>query len=186
MLTTEELSGIVEVMVVVSEEEIIDIAQELAYLRDDETPDLEDLRQLITSAMKIHWLEPIPSTAVFNSNSPQSSMLYIAGSASFGTVPPELSEIMDTIEFEGCRSFDWGMVTSNIIPDMSRKLDRLEALVEDAASGAVVVEKAETKYSELFNLYYDYDFWLPDGLPGVGGRLEDISQRLKEIKKADQ
>ncbi|MBE9483810.1 MAG: hypothetical protein IMY74_03125, partial [Bacteroidetes bacterium] len=114
MLTTEELSGIVEVMVVVSEEEIIDVAQELAYLRDDETPDLEDLMQLITSAMKIHWLEPIPSTAVFNSNSPQSSKLYIAGPASFGTVPPELSEIMDTIEFVGCRSFDWGMVTSNI------------------------------------------------------------------------
>jgi len=66
MLTTEELSGIVEVMVVVSEDEIIDIAQELAYLRDDETPDLEDLSQLITLAMKIHWLEPIPSTAVFS------------------------------------------------------------------------------------------------------------------------
>lgn len=185
MLTTKELSGIVETMVVVSEEEIIDIAQELAYLRDDETPDLEDLSQLITLAMKIHWLEPIPSTAVFNSNSPQSSMLYIAGPASFGTVPPELSEIMDTIEFEGCRSFDWDMVSSNIIPDMSCKLDRLEALVEDAASGAVVVKKAETEYSELFNLYYDYDFWLPGGLPGIGGRLEDISQRLKEIKKAD-
>jgi len=182
MLTTEELSGIVEVMVVVSEDEIIDIAQELAYLRDDETPDLEDLSQLITLAMKIHWLEPIPSTAVFNSNSPQSSMLYIAGPASFGTVPPELSEIMDTIEFEGCRSFDWDVVTSNIIPDMSRRLDRLEALVEDTADG---IEKVETEYSELFNLYYDYDFWLPGGLPGIGGRLEDISQRLKEIKEAD-
>ncbi len=183
MLTTEELSGIVEVMVVVSEEEIIDIAQELAYLRDDESPDPEDLMQLITSAMKIHWLEPIPSTAVINS--PQSSILYIAGSASFGTVPPELSEIMDTIEFEGCRSFDWDVVTSNIIPDMSRKLDRLEALVKDAADGAVVIEKPETEYSELFNLYYDYDFWLPDGLPGIGLILEDISQRLKEIKEAD-
>ncbi|MBC2696787.1 MAG: hypothetical protein HF976_00815 [ANME-2 cluster archaeon] len=180
MLTTKELSGIVETMVVVSEEEIIDIAQELAYLRDDETPDLEYLRQLITLAMKIHWLEPIPSTAVFNC--PQSSMLYIAGPASFGTVPPELSEIMDTIEFKGCRSFDWGMVTSNVIPDISRRLDRLEALVEDAADG---IEKVETEYSELFNLYYDYDFWLPDGLPGIGGRLEDISQRLKEIKEAD-
>jgi len=182
MLTTEELSGIVEVMVVVSEDEIIDIAQELAYLRDDETPDLEDLSQLITLAMKIHWLEPIPSTAVFSSNSPQSSMLYIAGPASFGTVPPELSEIMDTIEFEGCRSFDWDVVTSNIIPDMSRRLDRLEALVEDTADG---IEKVETEYSELFNLYYDYDFWLPGGLPGIGGRLEDISQRLKEINEAD-
>jgi hypothetical protein len=182
MLTTEELSGIVEVMVVVSEDEIIDIAQELAYLRDDETPDLEDLSQLITLAMKIHWLESIPSTAVFNSNSPQSSMLYIAGPASFGTVPPELSEIMDTIEFEGCRSFDWDVVTSNIIPDISRRLDRLEALVEDTADG---IEKVETEYSELFNLYYDYDFWLPGGLPGIGGRLEDISQRLKEINEAD-
>ena len=183
MLTTEELSGIVEVMVVVSEEEIIDIAQELAYLRDDETPEPEDLRQLITSAMKIHWLEPIPSPAVFDA--PQSSKLYISGPASFGTVPPELSEIMDTIEFEGCRSFDWDVVASNIIPDMSRKLDRLEAVVEDAADGVVVIKKAETEYSELFNLYYDYDFWLPDGLPGIGGRLEDTSQRLKEIKEAD-
>jgi hypothetical protein len=183
MLTIEELSGIVEVMVVVSEEEIIDIAQELAYLRDDETPDLEDLRQLIVSAMKIHWIEPLPSTALFNS--PKSSMSYIAGPASFGIVPPELSEIMDRIEFEGCRSFDWDMVTSNIIPDMSHKLDLLEALVEDAADGAVVIGIAETEYSELFNLYYDYDFWLPEGLPGIGGRLEDISQRLKEIKEAD-
>ena len=183
MLTTEELSGIVEVMVVVSEEEIIDIVQELAYLRDDETPEPEDLRQQITSAMKIHWLEPIPSTAVFNS--PQSSRLYIAGPASFGKVPPELSEIMDTIEFEGCRSFDWEMVTSNIIPDMSRKLDRLETLVQDAADGAVVIEKAEIEYSELFNLYYDYDFWLPDGLPGIGGRLENISQRMTEIIDAN-
>ena len=182
-ITTEELSGIVEVMVVVSEEEIIDIAQELAYLRDDETPEPEELRQLIKSAMKIHWLEPISSPAVFGTS--QSSKLYIAGPASFGTVPPELSEIMDTIEFEGCRSFDWDVVTSNIIPEMSRKLDQLESLVEDAADGAVVIEKAETEYSELFNRYYDYDFWLPDGLPGIGGRLEDVSQRLKEIKEAD-
>jgi hypothetical protein len=61
----------------------------------------------------------------------------------------------------------------------------LEALVEDAADGTVVIEKAETEYSELFNLYYDYDFWLPGGIPGIGGRLEDISQRLKEIKEAN-
>ena len=43
MLTLEELSGIVEVMVILSEEEIMEIATELAFMRDEEVPEFDDL-----------------------------------------------------------------------------------------------------------------------------------------------
>ena len=181
MLTRDELSGIVEVMVVLSEEEIVEISQELAFMRDEKNPELDDLRHLVESALKIHWLESIPPTALCNALT--GSKFYIAGPASFGTVPPELSEIMEIIEFEGCRSFDWELVSSNIISAMSKRIARLEAMVEEVAGSALVLEKAEAEYGELFNLYYDYNFWLPDGLVGIGARLEMISSRLKELKE---
>ncbi len=183
MLTLEELSGIVEVMVVLSEEEIFEIAQEIAYMRDEEIPDLDDIRQLIMSAFSAHWLESISSTAVCNPSARE--IHYIAGPASFGSVPPEFSEIMEIFEFDGCRLFDWEMVASDIINKMSRKVSNLESLLEDVEDGYVVSEKAEAEYSDLINLYYDYNFWLPDGLLGIGISLEKISQRLSELKEKE-
>lgn len=184
MLTQEELSGIVEVLVLLSEDEIMDIAHELAFMRDEDTPQLDDVRHLIKSAQKSHWLESVPNTAACNNS--KGSDFYIAGPSSFGIVPGELSEIMEILEFEGCRSFDWETVTSKIIKDMSLKVEKLEALVEDVAEGFVVIEKAEAEYSDYFNLYYDYDFWLPGGLPIIGEKLEKISRRLKELKEEYQ
>jgi hypothetical protein len=184
MITIEELSGIIEVMTVLSEEEILDIAQELAYLRDEEVPELEDLREIIESALNIHWLKSIPRSAIYNC--PAGSRFFIAGPASFGTVPPELSEIMGTIGFECCRSFDWEIVASDIRTDLLQKIEHLHERVESAADGTVVLEKAENEYSELFNQYYDSDFWLPDGLPDIGISLKNISLRLREIKESDQ
>jgi hypothetical protein len=181
MLTLEELSGIVEVMVVLSEEEIMEIATELAFMRDEEVPELDDLTDLIMSALKTHWLESIPQTALCYSQN--GSWFYIAGPASFGTVPPEMSEIMDVFELSGCRSFDWELISSDIIATMSNKVERLKSIVEDVADGAVILEKAEVEYSELLNMYYDYDFWLPDGLLDIGERLETISVRLRELKE---
>jgi hypothetical protein len=183
MLTLEELSGIVEVMVVLSEEEILEVAQELAYMRDEEMPDLNKIRKLIKSALSAHWLESISSTAVCDVLGGEKH--YIAGPASFGSVPPEFSEIMEIFEFEGCRSFDWDMVASDIVMTMSRKVSKLESLLEDVEVGYVVIEKAESEYSELINLYYDYNFWLPDGLPGIGISLEKISQGLSELKEKE-
>ncbi|MBE0523635.1 MAG: hypothetical protein IBX40_04790 [Methanosarcinales archaeon] len=183
MLTLEELSGIVEVMVVLSEDEIFEIAQELAYMRDEEIPDLDEIRQLIKSALGAHWLESIFSTAVCDA--PGGEKHYIAGPASFGNIPPEFSEIMEIFEFDGCRSFDWDMVASDIVETMSRKVSKLESLFEDVEDGYVVIEKAENEYSDLINLYYDYNFWLPDGLPGIGISLENISQRLSEFKEKE-
>lgn len=181
MLTLEELAGIVEVMVVASEEELLEIAMELAYMTDDEPPEMDELAELIKSALKIKWLESIPQPALCTEIA--GSRFFIAGPASFGTVPPEMSEIMEVIEFEGCRAFDWEIVTSNIIPAVSRKVERLELLVEEVADSMADLEDAEEQYSELFNLYYDYDFWLPDGLPGIGEQLEKISSRLTELKE---
>jgi len=88
---------------------------------------------------------------------PSNSIVSIISLNSGGTVPNEAGPAIYNIELCGL-------------------------LLLNTADG---IEKVETEYSELFNLYYDYDFWLPGGLPGIGGRLEDISQRLKEIKEAD-
>lgn len=184
MLTLEELSGIVEVMVVSTEEEILDIARELAYMRNEEMPEPDEVRQLITSAVRTHWLESISDTAVCGMD--RGSNCYIAGPASFGSVPPEFSEIMEIFEFNGCRSFDWDMVTSRIMKKMSRKVSALKSLVEDVEDGNVVIDKAEAKYSDLFNSYYDYHFWLPGGLPRIAANLERISLRLHELKEKEE
>ncbi|MCL7474785.1 MAG: hypothetical protein M8352_01925 [ANME-2 cluster archaeon] len=181
MLCVEELCGIVEVMGVASDGEIIEVVQELAYMRDEDMPVPDDLQDLLKSALRSHWLETIPRTAVCNG--PKGELFFIAGPAAFGMVPAELSEIMDIIEFEGCRSIDWEIVASNITSNLSRLVERLEIMVEDAADGAVTLDTAEALYSNLFNMYYDYDFWLPDGLPGIGIALEKVSSRLNTFKE---
>ncbi|NIA03030.1 MAG: hypothetical protein GWP12_00605 [Nitrospirae bacterium] len=183
MLTLEELSGIVEVMVVISQEEIFEIAQELAYMRDEKIPDMDEIRKLVKSALSAHWLESISITAVCDVLGGEKH--YIAGPASFGSVPTEFSEIMEIFEFDGCRSFDWDMVASDIIKTMSRRVSKLESFLEDVENGYVVIEKAEIEYGDLFNLYYDFNFWLPDGLPGIGISLEKISQGLSELKEKE-
>lgn len=181
MLCVEELCGIVEVMAVASESEILEVVRELAYMRNEAMPEPDDLQDLITSALRSHWLETVPRTAVCNG--PDGELFYIAGPAAFGMVPSELHEIMEIVEFEGCRSIDWEVVASGIMSSMSRQVERLEIMVEDAADGEVSLDTAEILYSELFNRYYDYDFWLPDGLPGIGIALEKISSRLCAIKE---
>ena len=183
MLDVEELCGIVEVMAVASDDEITEVVQELAYMRDEDMPDFDEMQDLITSALKSHWLEAVPQTAVCNG--PKGEIFYIAGPAAFGTPPVELSEIMEIVEFEGCRSVDWGIMASKITSNLSRLVERLEIMVEDAADGTVKIVEAEALYSELFNLYYDYDFWLPDGLPDIGASLEMISSRLNVIKESE-
>lgn len=183
MLDVEELCGIVEVMGVASDDEITLVVQELAYMRNEDMPKPDDLQDLIKLALKSHWLETVSQTAVCNG--PKGEIIYIAGPAAFGMVPAELSEIMDIIEFEGCRSIDWEIVASRITSNLSRQVERLEIIVEDIADGTVKLDTAEAQYSELFNVYYDYDFWLPDGLPELGAVLEKVSLRLNVIKESE-
>ncbi|MCL7415271.1 MAG: hypothetical protein M8349_04325 [ANME-2 cluster archaeon] len=184
MLCVEELCGIVEVMVVASDDEITEVVRELAYMRDVDMPEPDDLDDLIRLALKSHWLETVPQTAVCNG--PKGELFYIAGPAAFGTVPDELSEVMEIIEFEGCRSIDWDKVASKITSGLSRQVEKLEIVVEDAADGTAEFDTAQALYSVLFNLYYDYDFWLPDGLPDIAVALEKVSLRLRELTKGTE
>jgi hypothetical protein len=181
MFCVEELCGIVEVMGVASDNEIIEVVQELAYMRNEDMSKTDDLQDLFKSALKSHWLETVPQEAVCNG--PKGEIFFIAGPAAFGMVPAELSEIMDIMEFEGCRSIDWEIVASRINSNLTKQVERLEIMVEDAADGTVTLETAEAQYSDLFNIYYDYDFWLPDGLPDIGAALEKVSSRLNTIQE---
>lgn len=181
MLSMEEMAGIAEVMVVMSEEEIVEIAHELAFIRNEMGPGADDIRRLIHHALKKHWLEVVQHDALCSRI--RGSKFYIAGPASFGIVPSEMSEILEIIEFEGGRSFDWDIVACKVSSNLTGEIKHLEELANNAADGLISLAEAEKHYSELLNLFYDYDFWLPAGLPGIGAGLENISMKLSILKE---
>lgn len=184
MITREELAGIVDALGAATFDEISAMIKELAYMKEREAPDEGEIKQLCDKAVKEHLIENVSSKMVTDAEDDETTY-YILGPKAFPHIPAELSEVIDILELNE-REIDMSRVTGMFsekfikwVDSLNRKIDSLpEEEDEDD------IEKLENEYTELINLYYDFDFWLPDDISYIEDSILKVSTRLEAIRAA--
>ena len=184
MITKDELAGISDVLGAATIEEIHLIVQELAEIRRFEAVSPADVEQLCESALGEHLIETVSSEEVDDGGSDEA--YYISGPNAFPDIPYELSEIIDILELSK-REVDMSKVAKSFSSRLKQRARRLnesiDSLSEESASDDDFA-RLEKRYSDLLNLYYDYDFWLPGGMSDIEDKILGVSGRLEQLKSA--
>lgn len=184
MITKEELAGIIDALGASTFDEIFSIVEELAYMREEEVPDVDDIEHLCRGAVEEHLIENVSSKVVVDVEGDDSNY-YILGPNAFPDVPAELSEVIDILKLDE-REVD----TSRVAKMFSGKFrkwsaslsEKIDALSENPAEEEI--ERLEKEYSDLINLYYDFDFWLPGGISHIEDTILQVSRRIEGLKSA--
>ncbi len=184
MISKDELAGIIDVLGAATIEEIHLIAQELAEIRMLEVVESGDVEQLCESALGEHLIETVSSEEVDGAGSDEA--YYISGPNAFPDIPFELSEIIDILELSK-REVDMSKVAKSFSSRLKQRTKRLNEKIDSFFFESPVasdITKLEKRYSDLLNLYYDYDFWLPGGISDVEDKILGVSERLEQLKSA--
>ena len=206
MITKDELAGIIDVVGAATIEEICLIVQELAEIRRLEAVSSDYVDQLCESALGEHLIETISSEEVTGVDvsggisggtggvkggctgacMASNEVYYISGPNAFPDIPFELSEIFDILELSK-REVDMGKVAKSISSRLKQRTkkfnDKIDSFFDESASDGDII-RLEKYYSDLLNLYYDYDFWLPGEMLDVKDRILNLSGRLEQLKSA--
>ncbi len=194
MIREEELIGIVEVLGAVTMDEIINIVKELAYLRDEQQPEAEDIKDICQTAVKKHFLEEIsfedlketegckPARSSEDSQT-NDTILLISGPLAFPKTPFELSDVIDILELRK-KDLDHDRVFHRFSRNLKARIDRLKKSIEETQSqtSEKEIHHLEHRYSDLINTYYDYSCWLEGDLTGLQPEIEEVSKMLEELK----
>ena len=184
MITKDELAGIIDVLGAATIGEIQLIVQELAEIRRLEEVSPADVEQLCESALGEHLIETVSSEEVEGADSDE--IYYIPGPNAFPDIPYELSEIIDILELSK-REVDMSKVAKSFSSRLKQRARKLNEKI-DSFSGKSASDDdltgLEKHYSDLLNLYYDFDFWLPGGMSDIEDKILGVSGRLEQLKSA--
>lgn len=193
MITKDELSGIIDALGALSEKEVCSVAQEISFIRKEGlSPDI--VTQMCREALDEHLLElispveirPAAAEGTVPDGSTGELTYYIPGPNAFPDVPYELSEAIDILMITK-REVDWEKVSTRFSASLTAQAMQIAEDISSLA-GSRLSEKELSglagRYSDLLNLYYDYDSWLPGGMGDLEDELQELSRRLEELKAA--
>ena len=184
MITKDELAGIIDVLGAATIEEIHLILQELAEIRRLEAVTPDYVEQVCESALGEHLIETVSSDEV--EDGVLDEVYYISGPNAFPDIPYELSEIFDILELSK-REVDMSKVAKSFSSRLKQRAKGLNETINSFLFESPIasdITKLEKRYSDLLNLYYDYDFWLPGGISDVEDKILGVSERLEQLKSA--
>lgn len=186
LISKEELTGIIDALGALREDEICAIAAEISFLRNEDFSS-ELVLQMCEEAVHELLLETVGPTEVKDAVSDVNveGSFYIPGPNAFPDIPFELSEVIDILRLSK-REVDMGGLTQRFtskLHDMSSKLSKDIEEVSMASRSEAILTLTE-RYSEILNIYYDYDSWLPEGIDGIEEELQEISKRLEHLRVA--
>jgi len=176
MITKAELSGIIDALGAVTPDEIRHIAEELAFMRQEDVPDIKEIKQLCETAAGEHLIETVSSNEVRDADIDEAdkaddACYYIPGPNAFPQIPSELSEVIDILKLSK-REVDMGRVAKSF------KIDSFAATPPTPDD----IAKLEKRYRDLLNVYYDYDFWLPGEISHIEDVIFGVSEKLERLK----
>jgi len=191
MITKAELSGIIDALGAVTPDEIQEIAEELAFMRQEEAPDTKEIKQLCETAAGEHLIETVSSNEVRDADMDEAdkaddACYYIPGPNAFPQIPSELSEVIDILKLSK-REVDMGRVAKSFSARLKRRATSLNNKIDSFAATPPTpddIAKLEKRYRDLLNVYYDYDFWLPGELSHIEDVIFGVSEKLERVKAA--
>lgn len=181
MISAAELTGIVYVLGAVTFEEICAVDQEIAELRGS-VYGTSSMQELCTEAVQDHLLESVAAEDVCGAEA-DGTTYFIAGPNAFPEIPPELSQIIDILNLS-MRKVDMGIIATKLLQNFRKRIHRLEIKIGSIEGNNEEIQKLESQYSDLFNLYYDYDSWLPGRFEAAAERLMEISKKIEHLKQS--
>jgi hypothetical protein len=189
MITIEELAGIIDALGALREDEICAVAEEISFLRKEDFSQ-EAITGMCKKALDEHLLEAISPDELIDTGSdggvPDRRTYYIPGPNAFPDIPFELSEAIDILLIAK-REVDLERVSKSFSANLHKKVmelgEDIRSFSGDGIKEAGLSALAE-KYSEILNLYYDYDSWLPGGMDGIEDELQGMSRKLEQIRAA--
>lgn len=188
MVEPEEIEGIADALGAVTHDEIVELAQELAYKREENIPDEEEITIMLEKAVSKHLLEAISIEELSEVDAKDSEDVnyYIVGPHAFPNYPFDLSEVIDVLKL-GRREVDPDKITKRFSGRLKARITKLRHNIEDFAKGdnnSIDIPTLEHRYSDLLNLYYDYDSWLEGEITEMETEILDISKHIDALGAA--
>lgn len=192
MIEPEEIEGFVDALGAVTYEEIVNAVKELAYVRNEEEPLEEGIADICKKAVSEHLIELISPEELIENNECEEIEwkgepdLYILGPHAFPDYPFELSEIIDVLKLNK-REVDPEKLTKRYSRRLKARVTKLRHNIEKCAKGeedAIDIATLEHQYSDLLNIYYDYDSWLEDSIAEMEDEILSLSKQIDLIGSA--
>lgn len=179
MISIDELTGVVSAMGALTFEEIYIISEEISQMRASNVQ-YDDLVQLCSQAIDEHLLEYIDAADV--SYGVTESQYLIIGPNAFPYIPIELSEVIDILQLSS-RTVDMEAIGEKLVKKIKYKMLLLKKeMNKSKENNDKKIEKIETKYTELLNLYSDYNSWIPGKFEKIAYQLDQISKDIETLK----
>ncbi|MGM0770091.1 MAG: DUF7109 family protein [Halobacteriota archaeon] len=198
MVQPKEIEGMVDALGAVTYKEIVEFVQELAYTREEDVPKEEEISKLLEKAVSEHLLETITSGELMGPDPEEEHEVekeegeqelinyYIVGPNAFPDFPFDLSEVIDILKLDR-REVDPDKLTRKFLRRLKARITKLEHNIEAFAKGeetAIDIPTLEHRYSDLLNLYYDYDSWIKGGIPEMEDEVLAISKQIDALGAA--
>lgn len=187
MITEEEIVGIIDALGAATFEEIREIIHEIEFLNEDTNIPFEELEKLHTRAKSKHWVEMITHEEI-EGISPETmenpdEEYFIPGPDAFPEYPPRLSEALDILKLHK-RELDREKLIHRFARRLKMQITRLSNKINESPEDGETLEKLDRQYSDLLNLYYDYDTWIPEAFSELEDDVLKLGEKLESLKNA--
>ncbi|WP_135612923.1 hypothetical protein [Methanococcoides sp. AM1] len=188
MVEPEEIEGMADALGAVTHDEVVKTVQELAYIREEDIPDEEEITKLLEKAVSHHLLEIISPEELreVDEKDGKDVHYYIVGPNAFPNFPFDLSEVIDILKLDR-REIDPHKLTHRFSRRLKARITKLRHNIETFAKGEddnIDIPVLEHRYSDLLNLYYDYDSWLEGEITEMETEILDISKQIDALGAA--
>jgi hypothetical protein len=181
MISAAEITGITYVLGAVTFEEICAVDKEISELRDS-THETSALHELCIEAADEHLIEPVSAEEIPGTKTDE-NIYFITGPNAFPEIPTELSQVIDILKLS-VRKVDMDVIAMKLLQNFEKRMHDLEMGISSVGSGSTGIKKLESHYSDLLNLYYDYDSWLPGRFRAVADHLMELSKKIEHLKRS--
>ncbi|MBP2030463.1 uncharacterized coiled-coil DUF342 family protein [Methanohalophilus levihalophilus] len=187
MISEEEIVGILDALGAVTFEEIKEIVHEIEFLNEDEKTIEEELEKLCNKAKSKHWIEVV-SYEEIEDMSPEAmenpeEEFFISGPDAFPEYPKKLSEALDILKLHK-RELDREKLIHRFARRLKMQITRLSNKIKESPADGETLEKLDRQYSDLLNLYYDYDSWIPEAFAELEEDVLKLGSKLESLKNA--
>jgi hypothetical protein len=161
--------------------EVIDILK-----LDRREVDSEKLKQRYSERLKTRLTELRYNIDKYSKNVEKDREFYILGPNALPEHPFELSEVIEILKLNKSE-IDSEKLKQRNSERLKARLAKLKYNIDKCSEnveGCLDIPTLEHQYSDLLNVYYDYDSWLEGGIADMESDILDLSKQIDSLGTA--